>query len=88
MRTNIAVTAFTEQHKQINIKSNDVRILHARAGVKICHVPNALKEPLRQLKSLGQEFAYVVLETTGMRPQQERALIPIRDLQILKRTHG
>ena len=79
MSKNIAVTAFTSNGKTIKPMCGG-QITHIQLGAKTHHVPNGLKEPLRQLKSMGGEFAYVVC-CVGQKI--EKMLVPTRDAQIL-----
>jgi hypothetical protein len=91
MKKNIAVSAFTTCHKGNVRKQNiepcdDLRITHIEKNPKSCRVPTALHDTLRNLKSMGEQFAYVVVQATTLGAQPQRALIPARDLSILTNT--
>lgn len=91
MKKNIAVSAFTTSHeghvKRQEIQScDDLHITHVEKNPKSCRVPTALHDTLRNLKSMGEQFAYVVVQATTLGAQPQRALIPARDLNILTNT--
>lgn len=86
---NIAVNAFTISGSG-SIAKQDISlgggstINHVDNNPKTCRVPQAFHDVLRNFKSLGQEFAYVVLGGGN----EQRALIPVRDLRILEQSVG
>lgn len=91
MGKNIAVSAFTTSHegqvkKQDIQPCDDLHITHIDKNPKSCRVPTALHDTLRNLKSMGEQFAYVVMQTATLGTQPQRALIPVRDLKILTNT--
>ena len=89
MTKNIAVKAFCEQDgkTELCVKSpNDLIVKHVDENPKSCRVPDRLKNTLRELRTLGEKFAYVVATSTLPNAETQRLLMPMRDLGILTKT--
>ena len=81
MSKDIAVRALREAGAKVEIPIGDIlKIHHLNDRPKVSRVPDMLKETLRGLKAMGEDFAYAVIGTPRGR---ERVLVPISDARIL-----